>query len=111
MRCSSPLSGPITGEEHTSLVGLIDVSDRVKAQDMLAKIQADIAHAARVSVLGELAASIAHEVSQPLTAIEANTEASLLWLAHAEPNIAEVRELSARTRHRSSTGGGNPAAD
>jgi PAS domain S-box-containing protein len=89
--------GPVTGEEHTSLVGLIDVSDRVKAQDMLAKIQADIAHAARVSVLGELTASIAHEVSQPLTAIEANTEASLLWLGHAEPNIAEVRELSART--------------
>jgi C4-dicarboxylate-specific signal transduction histidine kinase len=76
---------------------LIDVSDRVKAQDMLAKIQADVAHAARVSVLGELTASIAHEVSQPLTAIEANTEASLLWLGHAEPNIAEVRELSART--------------
>jgi PAS domain S-box-containing protein len=89
--------GPVTGEEHTSLVGLIDVSDRVKAQDMLARIQADIAHAARVSVLGELAASIAHEVSQPLTAIEANTEASLLWLAHAEPNITEVRELSARS--------------
>jgi PAS domain S-box-containing protein len=89
--------GPITGEEHTSLVGLIDVSDRVKAQDMLTRIQADIAHAARVSVLGELTASIAHEVSQPLTAIEANTEASLLWLGHAEPNIAEVRELSART--------------
>jgi C4-dicarboxylate-specific signal transduction histidine kinase len=89
--------GPITGEEHTSLVGLIDVSDRVRAQDMLAKIQADIAHAARVSVLGELTASIAHEVSQPLTAIEANTEASLLWLGHAEPNIEEVRELSART--------------
>jgi PAS domain S-box-containing protein len=89
--------GPITGAEHTSLVGLIDVTDRVKAQDMLAKIQADIAHAARVSVLGELTASIAHEVSQPLTAIEANTEASLIWLGHAEPNIAEVRELSART--------------
>ena len=48
-------------------------------------------------MLGELTASIAHEVSQPLTAIEANTEASLLWLGHAEPNIAEVRELSART--------------
>jgi C4-dicarboxylate-specific signal transduction histidine kinase len=89
--------GPVTGEEHTSLVGLIDVSDRVKAQDMLANIQADIAHAARLSVLGELVASIAHEVSQPLTAIEANTEASLLWLGHAEPNIEEVRELSART--------------
>jgi PAS domain S-box-containing protein len=88
---------PITGKEHVSLVALIDVSDRVKAENMLAKLQADIAHASRVSVLGELTASIAHEVSQPLTAIEANTEASLLWLAHASPNIAEVRELCART--------------
>jgi PAS domain S-box-containing protein len=88
---------PITGWEHVSLVALIDVTDRVEAQNLLAKLQADIAHAARVSVLGELTASIAHEVSQPLTAIEANTEASLLWLAHKQPNIAEVRELSART--------------
>ncbi len=89
--------GPITGEEHTSLIGLIDVSDRVKAQNMLAKLQADMAHAARVSILGELTASIAHEVSQPLTAIEANTEASLLWLGHADPNIVEVRDLCRST--------------
>jgi PAS domain S-box-containing protein len=88
---------PIAAEEHVGLVALIDVSDRVKAQNMLAKLQADIAHASRVSVLGELTASIAHEVSQPLTAIEANTEASLLWLAHTSPNIPEVRELCART--------------
>lgn len=88
---------PITGWEHVSLIAVIDVSDRVKAQNMLARLQSDIAHAARVAVLGELTASIAHEVSQPLTAIEANTEASLLWLAHAEPNLVEVRELAART--------------
>jgi PAS domain S-box-containing protein len=88
---------PITGEEHVSLVALIDVSDRVKAQNLLAKLQADIAHASRISVLGELTASIAHEVSQPLTAIEANTEATLLWLGHASPNFSEVRELCART--------------
>jgi PAS domain S-box-containing protein len=88
---------PITGKEHVSLVAMIDVSDRVKAESMLAKLQADIAHASRISVLGELTASIAHEVSQPLTAIEANTEASMLWLTHASPNIPEVRELCART--------------
>jgi PAS domain S-box-containing protein len=89
--------GPVTGEQNVSIVGLIDVSDRVKAQEMLARVQAEIAHAARVSVLGELTASIAHEVSQPLTAIETNTEASLLWLERSPPNIDEVRELSART--------------
>jgi PAS domain S-box-containing protein len=89
--------GPITGAENISLVGLIDVSDRVKAQEMLARVQAEMAHAARVSVLGELTASIAHEVSQPLTAIESNTEASLTWLQHSPPNLEEVRELSTQT--------------
>jgi PAS domain S-box-containing protein len=89
--------GPITGAQHISLVGLIDVSDRVKAQEMLARVQAEMAHAARVSVLGELTASIAHEVSQPLTAIETNTEASRLWLEHTPPNLEEIRELSAQT--------------
>ena len=62
-----------------------------------AGVQAEIAHAARISILGELAASIAHEVSQPLTAIESNTAASLLWLAHSPPNVEAVRELAART--------------
>jgi PAS domain S-box-containing protein len=89
--------GPVTGAENISLVGLIDVSDRVKAQEMLARVQGEMAHAARVSVLGELTASIAHEVSQPLTAIESNTEASLTWLRHSPPNIEEVRELSVQT--------------
>ena len=88
---------PVTGEEHVSLVGLIDVSDRVRAQEMFSKLQADIAHATRVSMLGELTASIAHEVSQPLTAIEANTEASQLWLLGDSPNLAEVRELCRHT--------------
>src|SRR5258708_37198596 len=87
----------MTGAEDISRVGLIDVSDRVKAQEMLARVQAEMAHAARVSVLGELTASIAHEVSQPLTAIESNTQASLIWLEHSPPNIDEVRELSMQT--------------
>ncbi len=89
--------GSITGAENVSLVGLIDVTDRIKAQEMLARVQAEMAHAARVSVLGELTASIAHEVSQPLTAISTNTEASLLWLGHSPPNIEEIRDLSVRT--------------
>jgi PAS domain S-box-containing protein len=89
--------GAITGRENVSLVGLIDVSDRVRAQEMLARVQSEVAHAARISVLGELTASIAHEVSQPLTAIGTNTEASLLWLAASPPNLDEVRELCVRT--------------
>jgi C4-dicarboxylate-specific signal transduction histidine kinase len=75
------------------MLRLVDASHGVQPPG----IEAEIAHAARISVLGELAASIAHEVSQPLTAIENNNEASLLWLAHSPPNIEAVRELAART--------------
>ncbi len=76
---------------------LLDISDRVKAQAMLAQVQAEFAHAARVSMLGELTASIAHEVNQPLGAILTNGEAALRWLNRPEPDLAELRALSTRT--------------
>jgi PAS domain S-box-containing protein len=76
------------------LAGVIDISERVRAQAMLSQVQADFAHAARVSMLGELTASIAHEVNQPLAAIATNGEAGLRWLARPEPDVAEVRELT-----------------
>jgi C4-dicarboxylate-specific signal transduction histidine kinase len=63
---------------------------------MLQKVQADFAHAGRVATLGELSASIAHEVNQPLAAIATNGEASLRWLDRAEPNVEEARKLAAR---------------
>jgi C4-dicarboxylate-specific signal transduction histidine kinase len=59
-------------------------------------VQAEFAHAARVSMLGELTASIAHEVNQPLAAIATNASAGLRWLDRAEPNISEVRALTQR---------------
>ena len=59
-------------------------------------LRADFAHAARISMLGELTASIAHEINEPLAAIAANGEASLRWLARPTPDIAEVRELANR---------------
>jgi C4-dicarboxylate-specific signal transduction histidine kinase len=83
-------TGPVLDR---SLVGVIDVTDRIRAQEMLNRLQADFAHAARVSMLGELTASIAHEVNQPLAAIATNGEAGLRWLARPEPDLMEVREL------------------
>lgn len=74
-----------------SLAGLIDIRDRLKAEAELATVRADFAHAARISMLGELAASIAHEVNQPLAAIGASGEAGLRWLDHDPPNISQVR--------------------
>src|ERR1700719_3820119 len=77
-----------------SLVGFVDITERVRAQEMLQRVQADFAHAARVSLLGELTASIAHEVNQPLAAIVTNGEVGLLLLDRSEPDLAEVRELT-----------------
>ena len=79
-----------------SLVGFLDITARVRAQQMLQQVQAEFAHAARVSMLGELTASIAHEVNQPLAAIATNGEAGLRWLARPEPDIAEALDLTKR---------------
>jgi PAS domain S-box-containing protein len=76
-----------------ALGGLIDVTDRVRAQEALQQLQADFAHAARISVLGELTASISHELNQPLAAISLNGEVGLRWLDQSEPNFIEVRAL------------------
>jgi C4-dicarboxylate-specific signal transduction histidine kinase len=72
-------------------------SNSACAQEMLTQLQGDVAHAARLSILGELTASIAHEVIQPLTAIGSNIEATQLWLERLPLNLEEVRELMART--------------
>lgn len=78
------------------LIGVIDISERVEAQEKLRAVQAEFAHAARLSTLGELAASIAHEVNQPLAAIATNASAGLRWLDRPEPNLDEVRALAVR---------------
>jgi C4-dicarboxylate-specific signal transduction histidine kinase len=78
------------------LTCLIDIDDRIKAQEALDNLQAEIAHASRVSTLGELTASIAHEINQPLGAVMTSGEAVLSWLSHSEPDLSEVRELSSR---------------
>jgi PAS domain S-box-containing protein len=78
------------------LIGVVDVSARKQAEAALQRLQAEFAHAARVSMLGELTASIAHEVNQPLAAITTSGEASLRWLAASEPDLEEVRGLAGR---------------
>jgi len=83
-------------DSTVSLVGVIDITERKRAQETLQRVQADLAHAARVAMLGELTASIAHEVNQPLAAIATNGEAGLLWLGRSPPNVAEARELTKR---------------
>jgi PAS domain S-box-containing protein len=62
-----------------------------RAEEQLLALQAELAHAARVTTLGELSASIAHEVGQPLGAIVTSGEACLRWLGHRTPQPEEVR--------------------
>lgn len=78
------------------LIGIVDITARKEAEAALVRVQSEFAHAARVSMLGELTASIAHEVNQPLAAIATSGSASLRWLANDEPDLGEVRGLSER---------------
>lgn len=88
---------PIAGElQDTTFILMEDVTDRRRTQEQLRRLQADYSHAARISNLGELATSIAHEVKQPLSAIITNAEASLRWLSKADPNVAKLTQLTTR---------------
>lgn len=78
------------------LIGVVDITARKVAEAALARLQSEFAHAARVSMLGELTASIAHEVNQPLAAIATSGSAAQRWLANDEPDLGEVRDLAER---------------
>jgi PAS domain S-box-containing protein len=82
---------PGPGEEE--IVGaIVDVTETRKAQEALHVAQAELAHVTRLTTLGEVTASIAHEVNQPLAAIVTNGEVCLRLLDHEMPNLSEVRE-------------------
>jgi len=85
-----------------NFIGLVDTTQRVRAQEMLQQVQAEFARAARVSMLGEIAASIAHEVNQPLAAMMTNGEAGLRWLNRDEPNLQKARDIMERVVHDAS---------
>jgi signal transduction histidine kinase len=63
----------------------------IRANAAMHEAQAELALVARLTTIGELAASIAHEINQPLAAVVANGNAALRWLAHSPPNLEETR--------------------
>ncbi len=76
-----------------------DISERKRAEEQrekLRQLEADLAHINRVSMMGELTASIAHEVNQPLSGVVSNASACLRWLAGDAPNLEEAREAARR---------------
>ena len=73
----------------------LDITERKQAEEereRLRQIEADLAHINRVNMMGELAASVAHEVNQPLTGIVSNGSACLRFMAGDTPNLEEARE-------------------
>ncbi len=81
---------------HEGVAFVLDLSKQKRAEEALQKTQTDLAHVARVATLGELTASIAHEVSQPLAGMLTNAHASLRWLAGDSLNLDEAREAVRR---------------
>jgi PAS domain S-box-containing protein len=73
-------------------VTAFDIEDRKQAEGSLGQAQAELAHIARVSTLGEMAASIVHEVNQPLSGVVINANACLRFLMNPQPNLDEVRD-------------------
>jgi PAS domain S-box-containing protein len=78
---------------------IVDITKRRQAEEnlrqkeiSLREAQNQLAHVSRVTTMGELAGSIAHEVNQPLAGVLTNAHASLRWLAVDSPNLAEARE-------------------
>ncbi|MGD9881307.1 MAG: sensor histidine kinase [Reyranella sp.] len=69
-----------------------DITERRQVEDGLNRTRGELAHVARVATMGELTASIAHEVNQPLAAIVTNGEACLRWLGRAVPDIGQARK-------------------
>jgi len=67
-----------------------DVEDRARSEEALRQLQTELARVMRATTLGELAASIAHEINQPLASMGASGNACLRWLAASPPNLAEA---------------------
>src|SRR6202040_3769360 len=76
-----------------------DIEDRKRAEqecEKLRQLEADLAHIDRVSMLGEMAASLAHEIKQPISAAITSANSSLKWLAHEPPNLDRARAAAAK---------------
>jgi two-component system, LuxR family, sensor kinase FixL len=68
-----------------------DITERKRAEEALSKAQTELAHITRVMTMGELAASIAHEINQPLAAVVTNGNACMRWLTRSQPDLEEAR--------------------
>jgi len=87
----------VEGDRVTSVRGLmVDLTNRRQAEEALRQAQADLAYVSRVTTMGELTASLAHEVNQPIAAAVTNANTCLRWLTRDHPDVEEARAAAAR---------------
>jgi C4-dicarboxylate-specific signal transduction histidine kinase len=84
------VDGPIV------LIACEDMTEQRRAAEALRQAQADLEHVARVTTMGELTASLAHEVNQPIAAAVTNANTCLRWLARDHPDVEEARAAASR---------------
>ena len=91
-----PVKRPIVEKDGSASQVLgtsTDITRRKETELELRRQRTELAHVTRISVMGELAASLAHELNQPLTAILSNAQAALRFMAARPPDLEEVREI------------------
>ena len=99
VKCVHSRAHPVFGAsgELTEYVGSIaDITERRHGEESLNSMQSQLARASRAITLGQLMASIAHEVNQPLAALIANAGAGLRWLAGDNPRIDQAKQALTR---------------
>jgi signal transduction histidine kinase/CheY-like chemotaxis protein len=102
VKCVRVVAHPSTSDGPGGLLfvgALMDVTERRRAEEereRLRQVQADLAHLSRVTTMGELTASLAHEIKQPISAALTNAKACLRWLGRDHPDLEEARETASR---------------
>jgi PAS domain S-box-containing protein len=88
---------PLGTEEGTFVSAAVrDVTERTRSEEALRQTQADLARISRVTTMGELTASLAHEVKQPIGAAITNADACLRWLSRDQPDLPAARAAASR---------------
>jgi PAS domain S-box-containing protein len=91
------VGGAMLGDSQSEAVGFVlDLSERKRAEQEREKLRADVAYMSRITMMGELAGSLAHEIKQPIAAAVTNANACVRWLQRDVPDVTEACEAAAR---------------
>jgi len=82
--------------KDTNVALLNQMAEQKRTEEALQLTRTELARVVRITTIGELTASIAHEVNQPLAAVVANADACVAWLSHQTPNLVEARAAAER---------------